>query len=310
MNFNQLQYLIEIDNCKSMNKAAEKLFITQPALRSAISSLEHELGLPLINRSRQGCTLTDFGNKVVTEARTMLEIYYGWINYKTSQLNLDGEIHIACFSNICGTIFSNFILQFHQQYPQLTLFLDVMPALEALEALRDNRAHLALIMADANDETTVKKRLNSPNWKVSKVYEDGFSIFTHKNSPLLKQEITYELLNQLTFVTFSQLEMLYNPQYSIRKNGFQKNKTIYIDHYSNIFNQLLQSPYSFAILSDIFSLNNPHIQSGDLVTIKAALCDWSVNHYLIEPSDSFCDLSRSVVCTAIRQQYEKMIETF
>ena len=43
MNLSHLLYLIELDNCKSMNLAAEKLYITQPTLRAAILSLEKEL---------------------------------------------------------------------------------------------------------------------------------------------------------------------------------------------------------------------------------------------------------------------------
>ena len=44
MQLHQLEYFVVIADCKSMNKAAEKLFISQPALSLQIKKLEEELG--------------------------------------------------------------------------------------------------------------------------------------------------------------------------------------------------------------------------------------------------------------------------
>ena len=42
MNVQQFRYALEIYNCRSMNKAAQRLFITQPALSQSIRDLEKE----------------------------------------------------------------------------------------------------------------------------------------------------------------------------------------------------------------------------------------------------------------------------
>lgn len=54
MRLEQLRYLIEIANSKSINKAAHNLYITQPALSIAINSLEEELNYPLLTRTKKG----------------------------------------------------------------------------------------------------------------------------------------------------------------------------------------------------------------------------------------------------------------
>lgn len=61
MNTNQMTYLIEISKTKSMLKASEKLYITPQALSKAMVALEKELGMPLLNRSNSGVSLTNNG---------------------------------------------------------------------------------------------------------------------------------------------------------------------------------------------------------------------------------------------------------
>lgn len=59
MDLNHLQYFRAVAECKSVSKAAEALFITQPALSKAISKLEAELGMPLFTRGKDGMTLNN-----------------------------------------------------------------------------------------------------------------------------------------------------------------------------------------------------------------------------------------------------------
>ena len=47
MTLQQLRYAVMVSDCKSMNKAAEKLFITQPSLSGTIKDLEKEINVNL-----------------------------------------------------------------------------------------------------------------------------------------------------------------------------------------------------------------------------------------------------------------------
>ncbi|MBQ5699651.1 MAG: LysR family transcriptional regulator, partial [Lachnospiraceae bacterium] len=50
MQIKQLEYLVKIVENGSISKAAEQLYITQPNLTKAVSSLEKEYGIRLFNR--------------------------------------------------------------------------------------------------------------------------------------------------------------------------------------------------------------------------------------------------------------------
>ena len=61
MTLQQMNYVITISETGSFNRAAEKLYIAQPSLSSAVHELEKELGVILFNRGGKGATLTADG---------------------------------------------------------------------------------------------------------------------------------------------------------------------------------------------------------------------------------------------------------
>ncbi|WP_179134568.1 LysR family transcriptional regulator [Oceanobacillus timonensis] len=63
MNLQTLEYFVTVVKEKSMTKAAEKLYVSQPALTKQIKRLEALLGFSVFNRSSQGITLTVKGEQ-------------------------------------------------------------------------------------------------------------------------------------------------------------------------------------------------------------------------------------------------------
>jgi len=75
MTLQQLNYIITISETGSINKAAEKLYVSQPSLTSAIKELERELGIVLFNRTGRGVTLTADGAEFLPHARQVYGQY-------------------------------------------------------------------------------------------------------------------------------------------------------------------------------------------------------------------------------------------
>ena len=61
MTFQQLEYIVEISKCGSINKAAQKLFLSQSGISTAVRELESELGIALLARSNRGVEFTPEG---------------------------------------------------------------------------------------------------------------------------------------------------------------------------------------------------------------------------------------------------------
>lgn len=75
MTLTQLNYIITIAETKSMNKAAEKLYVSQPSLTNAIKELEKELGITIFYRSGRGVTLTNDGAEFLLYAKQIYGQY-------------------------------------------------------------------------------------------------------------------------------------------------------------------------------------------------------------------------------------------
>lgn len=75
MTLTQLNYFITIAEMKSLNKAAEQLYVSQPSLTSAMKELERELGIILFYRNGRGVTLTNDGAEFLLYAKQIYGQY-------------------------------------------------------------------------------------------------------------------------------------------------------------------------------------------------------------------------------------------
>lgn len=73
MNLQQLEYFKSIAETKSFTLSAEYNHVTQPALSKAISKLEEELGVTLIERCGRDINLTDFGEIFLRHIKSALD---------------------------------------------------------------------------------------------------------------------------------------------------------------------------------------------------------------------------------------------
>ena len=76
MTLQQIKYVIGIAETGSLNRAAEKLYVSQPSLTSTIHDLEDELGIKIFNRTGRGVTLTNDGAEFLASARQL------YLNYQ------------------------------------------------------------------------------------------------------------------------------------------------------------------------------------------------------------------------------------
>jgi DNA-binding transcriptional LysR family regulator len=72
-NRDHLRYFVAVADEGQITQAAKRLFMAQPALSQAISQLESELGLKLLDRHARGVTLTNAGEAFLEKARTAVD---------------------------------------------------------------------------------------------------------------------------------------------------------------------------------------------------------------------------------------------
>ena len=73
MTLNELRYIVAVAQEKSFGRAAQRCFISQPALSVAIQKLEEELQTQLFERGKSEVTVTPVGERIVEQAHKVLE---------------------------------------------------------------------------------------------------------------------------------------------------------------------------------------------------------------------------------------------
>ncbi len=73
MTLNELRYIVAVANERSFGRAAQRCFVSQPALSVAIQKLEEELGARLFERGKSEITVTTVGTRIVEQAQKVLE---------------------------------------------------------------------------------------------------------------------------------------------------------------------------------------------------------------------------------------------
>lgn len=63
-----------VAKCGSLTKAAEKLFVSQPAVSQSVKQLENQLGVPLFNRTFKGMELTEEGGSIYDKVERAVEL--------------------------------------------------------------------------------------------------------------------------------------------------------------------------------------------------------------------------------------------
>lgn len=125
MDIKHLQYFMEVTRTGSFTKAAENLYITQPALSRIVKSLEDDVGAPLFIRSRKRLILTDAGNVLYKHAQVIEKQLQLLETELASMVKLrKGHIRIGLPTIVNSFFFSKLIASFHQEYPEVTFQLE------------------------------------------------------------------------------------------------------------------------------------------------------------------------------------------
>lgn len=108
--------------CGSISKAAEVLFISQPAITFQIKKLEEELSVSLFTRTKHGVILTDEGNVLFEHVKKGLEIIENGENALSNLKNLEsGIIRIGASTTVCRHVVMPYLEIFHEMYPKIDI---------------------------------------------------------------------------------------------------------------------------------------------------------------------------------------------
>lgn len=138
-----IEYMIAISEEKSLSKAADKLFISQPALSQQLKKLESELGTPLFVRKNNSLSLTDAGRIYINGGLSILHIKQEALK-KLAHMNYNSANFIRFGYAPVNAI--ECLPAFRQEYPDVEISTRQYNSQEAKEALIQNRLDVAVVL--------------------------------------------------------------------------------------------------------------------------------------------------------------------
>lgn len=135
-----------VAECRNITLAAEKLYISQPAVSQTIRQLEEAVGCQLFVRTPKGVKLTAEGQVLYRYASAGVTAFSEGERQLASMLRLDsGEIRIGASDMTLEFCLLPFLERFHEKYPNVKIAITNNPTPNVLEALKQDKIDFAAV---------------------------------------------------------------------------------------------------------------------------------------------------------------------
>lgn len=144
MTFKQLLYVIEIAKVNSISQAAERLYVSQPALSLQIKNLEQELGYAIFYRTSKGLTLTASGEYFCEQAQLVLE---SWSQFQRHVLPLEKRrrsLRIGLGARVYSNSLFPYIAEYFERQPEIEVAFLTEAGGDSYGALKAGTMDIAL----------------------------------------------------------------------------------------------------------------------------------------------------------------------
>lgn len=252
MTLQQLLYVLTVSDEGTMNKAAEKLFVSQPTLTSAIRSIEQELHIQIFNRTSHGVTLTNQGREFLTYARQLYQQYE-----LLKERYEDGSIRRNKFRVSCQhySFATKAFVQTVRKFgtSKYDFAISETKTMHVIEDVGNSLSEIGILYLSNHNRHFMEKQFEEWNLEFHHLtYCDAY-VYLYKEHPLAKQKsITYDELLSYPNMTFDQGDSpaLYTAEEILIENEFPQ--TIQVNDRATMLN-LMRGLNGYTLCSGIIS---------------------------------------------------------
>lgn len=180
MTFQQLEYIVAVDEHRHFVNAATACGVTQSTLSSTIAKLEQEIDVIIFDRSKHPIEPTALGKKLISQARVILHNSQQLRDMVQSEKDIDrGNLFIGIIPSISPYLYPTMARQMKTLYPfvMTTITEEFAPSL--IEKLQRAELDMAL-MANVDIQDT--------NLYEIELYSERFMLYASPASPLWQRE--------------------------------------------------------------------------------------------------------------------------
>ena len=189
----QLQVFAKVVQTKSITRASEELYLSQPAVSIQLKNFQDQFEIPLTEVVGRQLYVTDFGKEIYTMAERIINEVYA-INYKTLSYKgfLTGRLVISIVST-GKYVMPYFLAEFLKEHKGVDLVMDVTNKSKVINSLQNNEVDFALVSVlpegiKVHKETLMENQLFVIGNKDEKIPKHVISKDELKDMPLIFRE--------------------------------------------------------------------------------------------------------------------------
>ena len=305
MRLSQIKFLVELNKYGTISKTAQKLYISQPSLSTAIKELEEELGFDIIERSNRGVGFTKRGAIVLEHCQTAMQAINGIERMgKTGEKLRKGYLSVATVPYIFETLVMDAFLELKQRYPDTTASLREMNSYDMVELLASREIDLGIVMISNLEELTFQQAFEKYNLQFYKLFDDQMYFIVGRQNPLFGCEVaTISELVQYPFVTRSTLLNQFNRNVMMQYN--KDMEFIQIDDSRGLVKYIMNSQAVSMMPSCSFWKSSYHL-CEDLHAVRIQDLEWTTKLGWIFPRDEQYSIELEEFVELIEERYSNM----
>jgi len=239
MTLQQLKYVIEVARSRSINKAAQRLFISQPSLSNALKELEEEIGITIFYRTNKGIVITSEGSEFLGYARQVVEqaelLENRYSNTRSTQQHFSVSSQHYAFA---VSAFVRLLQDYDRKDYELTL--RETKTYEIIDDVKNLRSEIGILYVNDFNKNVIQKFLREGNLEFHELFEAKAHVFISSTNPLAKKDfITLEDLDPYPYLSFEQGD--YNSFYFSEEilSTLSRPKNIRVSDRATLFNLLI-----------------------------------------------------------------------
>ena len=221
------RYVFEVWRAKSVSEAAKRLYISQPALSSAIKKAEAELGTPIFNRSTIPFTLTPEGKVYINAIEEVMRIEEQTKNtiLDISEMN-SGSITVATATHTSFYAIPKICKVFSERFPKIDINV-IFSDTDSLDKLLSSGAADLIFISEENESGAYKSETLFTERCIVAVGRDYKSAQKLSDRALNYTQIinrSYTKEDEISDISlFSGIDFIYNPP---RSNMYKKRRLL------------------------------------------------------------------------------------
>tara|TARA_Y100000996_G_C22462865_1_gene618809 strand:- start:102 stop:1034 length:933 start_codon:yes stop_codon:yes gene_type:complete len=160
MTITQLKYTLAVAEYGNFTTASEKCFVTQPTLSMQVQKLEEELGVTIFNRSTKPLQVTEVGEKVLNQARKIIEESTRMNDVISEEKGvIGGTLKVGIIPTVTSTLLPLFLNIFTKKHKNVDLKIEEFNTETIVQKLEDNSIDCAIAATPLNNEKVIERPL-------------------------------------------------------------------------------------------------------------------------------------------------------